>query len=128
MIVSAAGVILYSYSLGAFNSSSSLYQLQTSSREERARERFSIVAVWWDAASQLNLTILNYGRIDITIDAVYVNGTVVSNYISGKGTINGKSGLIRIKFTPPVTIESGRTYEILAVSQRGSKNAVYWKA
>jgi len=128
LIVSVAGVALYSYSLGAFSSSSSSFQLQTNQREERARERFSIIAVWWDTVDQLNLTVLNYGKIELAIDAVYINGTPVSSYSSGIGTTVGTEKLISIKFTSPVPIQDGQTYEIIAVSERGSKNVVYWKA
>jgi hypothetical protein len=128
LIVSVAGVALYSYSLGAFSFSSSSFQLQTSQREERARERFSIIAVWWDTADQLNLTVLNYRKIELAIDAVYINGTPVSSYSSGIGTTVGTENLISIKFTSPVSIQDGQTYEILVVSERGSRDVVCWKA
>jgi len=127
LIVSIAGVALYSYSLGAFSSSSSSLQLQTDQREEQARERFSIIAVWWDAVDQLNLTILNYGKIELAINAVYIDGTMVS-ISSGREITAGTGKLISVKFTSPVSIQDEKTYEIIAVSERGSKNAVYWKA
>ena len=128
LVVSAAGVVLYAYSLGAFNSSSSSFRLQTIGKEEKARERFVIVAVWWTTGNQLNLTVLNYGKIEFAIDAVYINGTTVSSFANGKGAVVGVWELVRVKFTSPVSITSGRTYEIVAVSQRGGHNAVYWNA
>jgi FlaG/FlaF family flagellin (archaellin) len=128
LIVSVAGVIVYSYSLGTFNSSSSFLQSQTSNEEERTQERFSIIAVWWSTSNQLNLTVLNYGRIEVAIDAVYVNGTAVSAFLSGKGITVGAGQLVWVKFTSPFSILSGNVHEILAVSERGGKNAVFWKA
>ena len=127
LIVSVAGVALYSYSLGAFSSSGSSFQLQIDQREERARERFSIIAVWRDG-DQLNLTVLNYGKIDLAVDAVYINRTAVTTFISGNGTTVTRSNIIPVKFTSPVSILDGQTYEITAVSERGTRDVVYWKA
>lgn len=71
---------------------------------------------------------LNYGRIEVAIDAVYVNGTAVSVFLSGKGITVGAGQLVWVKFTSPFSILSGNVHEILAVSERGGKNAVFWKA
>lgn len=128
LIVSIGGAALYSYSLGTFSSSSSSFQLQTDLREERARERFQIIAVWWNVTTDyMNVTILNYGEIELAIEAVYINGTRVS-ISSGRGISRGTGKLISIKFTSPLPIDEGDTCEILVVSERGSKDAVYWKA
>jgi len=127
LIVSVAGAALYSFSLSAFSSSSSTFQQQTIQREEQARERFQITAVWWNTVNQLNLTILNYGKIDIAVDAVYINGTPAS-ISSGRGATVGTGELVSVKLAFSVLIQDGQTYEIVAVSERGSKNAAYWKA
>jgi hypothetical protein len=76
---------------------------------------------------QLNLTIFNYGEIEVTIDSAYVEGTKVID-LTGKGVIVGKEQLTTVQFISPVSIQSGVTYEILVVSSRGGKNAVFWKA
>lgn len=125
LIVSVAGVALYSYSLGTFSFSSSSFQLQTSDKEELARERISIINVWWNTENRLNLTMLNYGKIELVIDAVYINGTKVS--ISGGEDTVGAGELISISAFP-VSVNEGDTCEIIAVSERGGKDAVYWKA
>jgi archaellum component FlaF (FlaF/FlaG flagellin family) len=127
LVVSIAGTILYSFSIEAFNSSSSAFLLQTNDREEQARERFSIVAIWWDSNSQLNLTVLNYGKIELIIDAVYVDG-IKATINEGKGTVIVREEMVQIKFTSSVSIQDEKTYEITTVSQRGSKVVVYWKA
>ena len=127
LIVSAAGVILYTYSLNTFASTGSSFQLQTALREEQARERLLITAVWWDNNNnEMNVTVLNYGKIEIVIDAVYIDGNRVSDYSSG--TTVGKGELVSVKFTSPVSIQDEQTYEIIVVTERGSKNVVYWKA
>ena len=128
LIVSVAGAGLYAYSLNAFSSSGSSFQLQISGREERAQERFSIIAVWWDTVDQLNLTVLNYGKIELAIDAVYIDGTQVSAYTSGKGESVAKGSIVSVNFTSPISILDDQTYEIIAVSERGSRDVVYWKA
>lgn len=128
LIVSIAGTALYSYSMNTLGSSWSSFLLKTKSREERAQERLSITAVWWDTSNQLNLTILNYGKIELAIDAVYIDGTNVTNFISGQGETVNTGGIISVKFNSPITIQDGQTYEIIAVSQRGSRDVVYWKA
>lgn len=128
LIVSSAGIVAYSYSIGAFSSSASFFQLDTNSKEQQAQERFTIVAIWSNPPNQINLTVLNYGQIGLTVDAVYVNWTSVTNYLAGRGTTIGKGVLIQVSFTSPIAIQSGSTYEVIAVSTRGSKNAVSWKA
>jgi len=128
LIVTAAGTVAYSMSLSSFSQSSSLFQLQTGQREEKARERFSIIRVRNTMmVNQLNLTIFNYGEIEVTIDSAYVEGTKVID-LTGKGVIVGKEQLTTVQFISPVSIQSGVTYEILVVSSRGGKNAVFWKA
>ena len=128
IIVSSAGIVAYSYSIGAFSSSTSFFQLDMNSKEQQAQERFTIVAIWSNPPSQMNLTMLNYGQIGLTLNAVYVNWTAVTNYLAGIGTTIGNGALIQVSFTSPIAIQSGSTYEIIAVSTRGSKNAVNWKA
>ena len=128
LIVSVVGAALYSSSVNTFGSSSSTFLVQTKRREESARERFSIIAIWWDNNNQLNLTILNYGKIELAIDAVYIDGTAVTAFISGRGTIVIRKDIVSVKFNSPFTIQDGQAYELVAVSERGSRDVVYWKA
>jgi hypothetical protein len=128
LIVSSAGIVAYSYSIGAFSSSTSFFQLDTNLKEQQAQERFAIIAIWSNPPNQLNLTVFNYGQIGLTIDAVYVNWTTVTKYSAGWRITIGKGALIAVNFTSPISIQSGSTYEIIAVSTRGSENAINWKA
>jgi flagellin-like protein len=128
LVVTTAGALLYSYSLDTFSSSSSLLQLQLNQREDRARERFVTIAVWWNRADRLNLTILNYGKIDIIIDTVYVNATPVSTYVNGKGNASKTGEISQIEFVSPIAIQDSKQYEIVIISERGTKNVLYWEA
>ncbi len=128
LIVSSAGVVAYSFSIGAFSSSTSFFQSDTSSKEQLAQERFAIVAIWSNPPNQLNLTVLNYGQIGLTIDAVYVNWTSVTDYLGGRRTTIGKGALIQVSFNSPTAIQSGSIYAIIAVTTRGTTNAIDWKA
>ncbi len=131
LIVSVAGAGLYAYSLNAFNSSGSSFQLQTSAREERALERLLITGVWCNVTNDyLNVTVLNYGKIVFAIDAVYIDGRQVwaSTYTYGKGETVVMGSLVFVKFTSPISVVDGQTYEISVVSERGSSDVFYWKA
>jgi hypothetical protein len=129
LIISSAGIVAYSYSIGAFSSSSSIFQIDTSSQENQAQERFAIIAVWENlTANQLNLTVLNYGQIGLAINAVYINWTTVTNYLLGWNATKGNGALIQVGFISPIAIQSGSIYQITVVSTRGSTNAITWKA
>ena len=78
----------------------------------------------------LNVTVLNYGEIELAIDGVYIDGTQVSAtaYTDGKGETVTKGSIVSVKFFSPVSIVDGQIYEIIAVSERGSRDVVYWEA
>lgn len=129
LIVSVVGAGLYASSLNAFSTSSSSFLLQTSRREELARERLLITTVWGNVTTDyMNVTVLSYGKIELAIDAAYVNGSAVTTGISGSGTTITTGDIRSVKFTSPVPIAADQTYEIIIVSERGSRDVVYWKA
>lgn len=131
LIVSIAGTALYAYSVSSLGSSGSSFQLETAKKEELARERLLITTVWWNVSTNyMNVSILNYGKIELVIDAVYIDGTQVSvsAYTDGIGETTTKGSLVSVKFTSPVPITVDQTYEITAVTERGSRDVVYWEA
>lgn len=121
LIVATAGVALYAYGLGAFSSSRGALVQQTEVRGDQARERFVILSVWWDS-STMYVAVLNYGEIEIVIDSVYINGTLISSEIGEKVDV-GDWVSVEFYISSP-----GQTYEIRVVTERGSKDAVYWEA
>lgn len=129
LIAVSLGTALYSYSLNVFSSSGNSFLSNMNIKIERAQERFTVVAVWWAVTSnQMNITVLNYGKIDLIIDIVYIDRTPVSVYQDGQGETVRTEELISIKFTSPISIQDGQVYEITVVSKRGNTNVANWKA
>jgi flagellin-like protein len=128
LIISAAGSLVYSISLTMFSSSTNSYQSQTSQREAEAQERLKVLSVQWDGSINLDLTVLNYGLIDLTIDKVYINGVEAASYSSGIGIKTAPSVILSVSFASPASITAGQTYDIIVASERGSKNEISWQA
>jgi hypothetical protein len=102
--------------------------LQTSQKEAKAQEQLEVLAVQWNLSTNLNLTVLNYGVIDLTVNKVYVNGVATITYIAGLGVKIAPSGIVSVTFVSPVPIVSGHTYDLIVVSERGSTNEISWQA
>ncbi len=127
LIVTIAGVGVYAYSLNAMSASSSNLNQKTNQLSELAQERFEIIRVWSNSQNHVNITVLNYGKTDLTIAAVYVNGTAVQQYISGRDKTVGTDKLVTVEFTSPLPVQAGSCLQILAVSERGGKNTVLYE-
>jgi len=128
LIVTTLGTFLYSYTLTSTGLQQSYLQSQVELESERAEERFRVVSVLWLGDDKLNVTILNYGLIDVTIADVYVNGVRVSTYHGGRGEEIYTSELGWICFESPIPIEEGFSYEIIIVSERGVTYAHLWES
>jgi hypothetical protein len=126
LIVAIAGVIVYAYSVDVIGTTSSRFSLQTAQNEELIQERFEIVRVWSNQ-DIVNITVLNYGRTDLSIVSVYVNGTAVSIYDSGNSITIGPGQLVNVQFVSPLEIPVDSYLEILAISERGGKNTVLYQ-
>jgi hypothetical protein len=127
LIVAFAGTIVYAYSINVIGSSNSNLNLQTTQSEQLLQERFEIIREWSNQ-NQLNLTIYNYGQTDLSLVAVYINGTAVQQFTSGNTIQIGEGQLVNIKFTSPITFQTGSNLEILAISARGGRNTVLYQA
>jgi len=129
LIVSVAGSLLFTYS-------SVLFQRQqgTAIRENKlstvqALELFRFSAVWWNGNDDLlNVTVYNYGKLDIAISDIYINGVRVEAYFFGRGELILTEKYLRVAFTSPVTIVAGETYSINIVSSNGVKKVGDWEA
>lgn len=126
LVVSAAGTVLYSYSMGMFNSYWSSFGLQTQAREEQTLEKMAVIAIWREG-NELNLTILNYGKIELSVDAIYIDG-VKASINEGKDVAIVSGEKINVKITSSVSIVDGETYQVVAVSIRGTRDELLWKA
>jgi len=127
LIVTIAGVGVYAYSLNAMSSSINDFTQKTTQYGELTQERFEILRVWSNNQSRIKITILNYGQTDLSIAAVYLNGTAVQQYLSGLSTTIGTSNLLTVDFNSPIVIQSNTTFEILAVSSRGGKTTALYE-
>jgi len=129
LIVSVLGTSLYSYTLTATGFQQSALQGEVRRDAERAQERFKVIAVWWSGSGDLlNLTVLNYGKLDLKIVDIYVNGKRATVFHSGRGdeiyTLRWK----RISFNSPVSISADTSYEIVVVSERGVSIVHSWES
>jgi hypothetical protein len=128
LIVTSLGTFLYSYTLTATGLQQSYLESEVEREADRAMERFRVVAVLWQGDDRLNVTILNYGLIDIQIIDIYVNGVRVSTYYGGRGEEVYTSELGWVCFESPIPIETDSTYEITLVSERGVAYVYLWES
>ena len=129
LIVSVAGSLLFTYSSVLFQR-----QQDTAIRENKlstvqAQELFRFSAVWWNGNDDLlNVTVYNYGKLDIDISDIYIDGVRVEAYFFGRGELILTEKYLRVAFTSPVTIVAGETYSINVVSSNGVKKVGDWEA
>jgi len=129
LIVSVLGTFLYSYTLTATELQQNTLEGEVQREGERAQERFKVISVWWSGSGDLlNLTVLNYGRLDIEIVDVYVNGEGVTDYHSGRNEEIFTLKWRRISFISPEPISDGSIYEIVIVSERGVSHVHSWES
>jgi flagellin-like protein len=129
LIVSVAGSLLFTYSSVLFQR-----QQDTAIRENKlstvqAQELFRFTAVWWNGNDDLlNVTVYNYGKLDIDIIDIYIDGVRVQTYFFGRNELILTEKYLRVAFTSPVTLVSGETYSINVVSRNGVKKVGDWEA
>ncbi len=129
LIISVLGTSLYSYTLTATGFQQNTLKGEVQRDAERAQERFRVIAVWWSGSGDfLKLTVLNYGKRDIKIVDIYVNGERATVFHSGRGEEIFTSRWKRISFNSPVPVSADMLYEIVVVSQRGVSVVESWKS
>ncbi len=127
LAVVVVGTFLLDYSIRAMDSQRMASTGRLTLGGERAQERFVVTSVW-NAGSTLNLSVLNFGKLDIRISDVYVDGERVIQYGSGRNEWIRTSTIGFVIFSSPVTIMPGISYEITLVSQRGVTHSHNWEA
>jgi len=129
LIISVLGTFLYSYTLTVTGLQQSALQGEVQMEIERAQERFRVIAVGWSGSGDLlNLTILNYGKLDIKIVDIYINGERVTSYHAGRRETIYTSRWGKISLTSPVPISPDTLYEIVMVSERGVSHVHSWES
>ena len=122
LIVSVLGTYLYSYSLTETGVQQNNLEGDIQTEAGRAQERFKVIACIYEG-NLLNLTVLNYGRLDIKIVDVYLDSNRVA-LSPGEEIYTSDLGLI--SFTYPGLIPDV-LYEIVIVSERGVSHVYSWK-
>ncbi|MFQ5711082.1 MAG: hypothetical protein ACE5GD_04785 [Candidatus Geothermarchaeales archaeon] len=77
-IMVSLGVGIYAYGSSYFSVMGDDFQLQISLDKKRVEERFVVTATYPDASGKLNIVTYNYGKWEVIISAVYVDGDLDS--------------------------------------------------
>jgi hypothetical protein len=114
------GTFLYNYTLTTMGYQQNVLQGEIKLATDKAQERLNVIAILWgDSGNELNLTVFNFGKCDIKIVDVYVNGERVTSYLSGRGEKINIHKIMRVSFISPVLISPETLYEIIIITERG---------
>ncbi len=128
VITASLGLILYNMALSSTGSQESSLVYETDYQEKISSERFSILSVARTADDKINIDVMNYGKIDITLTDVYINGDRVIPFTAQK-LYTQEIIPIKIDNFPlgPFNPNDQKEYNILLVSELGDKVAYTWK-
>ena len=86
------------------------------------KERFFVEDVWFNSTSTMGIYIYNFGKVSVTINRVYINGTDFTDYSSLSSSPlylrPGEGGQIYIEF--PGGFKPGAPQRVRVVSSRGT--------
>jgi archaellum component FlaF (FlaF/FlaG flagellin family) len=129
LIVSIAGSLLFTYSSGLFQGQQDKALKENKLSTDQVQERYKLTTVWWNGNDNLlNITVYNYGTLDIEISDIYINGVRVQIYFFGRNEVIISEKYLRVAFTSPVSIVYGETYSFNIVSSNGVKKIANWEA
>lgn len=122
VIVLVIGASVWSFATSASSVIASDYFEELMEAVEKIEERFCIENIGYNDTSQtLKIWIYNYGKIDITIEAISVEGDGNVYFHSGVGLISAGE-LVRINVAPTTMSPlSGLSISIEVRSNRGNK-------
>jgi DUF971 family protein len=128
LVVVSVATIFYSYSLTTMDSQRIALSSKVQAESDQAQERFRIISLLWSGTGDsLSVVVLNYGKLDIKITDVYVQGRKVVSYSEGHNEAIYTSEWGRIGFISPAPISTGSEYELVIVSERGVSHAYVWE-
>jgi len=129
LIVSTTGVILYNISLEMTNAQQNSLKYELDRATAEAQERFNIISLVKLDQNTIEITVFNYGKIDINVSDIYINGTRTNYYIEYEPEINLDIAKIEniIINDDNFNFRNGDIYNILVVSGRGVESAYLWK-
>jgi DUF971 family protein len=129
LVIVSVATIFYSYSLTTMDSQRIALSSKVQAESDQAQERFRIISLLWPGSGDsLSVVVLNYGKLDIKVTDVYVQGRKVVSYSEGHDEEIYTSEWERIEFTSPAPISAGNEYELVVVSERGVSHAYVWES
>jgi hypothetical protein len=104
-------------------------QEDLSIKVDQSNERYKIVYVDWNGINDvLNISILNYGDVDVKIVDIYVNGNRINSYLEVFPKDISILKICNISFNSSTGINQNDLYDIVIVSQRGISYEYLWRA
>jgi archaellum component FlaF (FlaF/FlaG flagellin family) len=129
LVVSVSGTFLYSNALTTMGNQENFLRRELRIEMGKAQERIRIVSALGSVSMDtLNITFLNYGKLDVKIIDIYVEGARVTSYISGRGNEVLTLDLGTVSFTSPVSFVDDANYDLVIVSERGATYAYSWRS
>ena len=129
LVVSVSGTFLYSNALTMMGSQENYLRRDLRIEMGKAQERIRIVSALGSVSLDLvNITFLNYGKLDVKIIDIYVEGVRVTSYISGRGNEVLTLDLGTVSFASPVPFVGDANYDLVIVSERGVTYAYSWRS
>ena len=74
MVSLIASVSIYNLAITSFNRYADDYSYQVDSAQQRIEERFTVVSIYENDDTFVEVNIYNYGNRDLSIDTIYVEG------------------------------------------------------
>jgi len=127
LIVSVTGVILYNFSLETTSAQQDSLKYELDQGTAAAQERFRILGAIWIDQNKFDITVLNFGMIDIRLDEIYIDGVRTDYYLinNGVGDKIDVASLKKMTITSPIL--KNNIYNIMIVTERGVSSAYLWK-
>ena len=124
LIASLAGVILFTTTVRTSSAQGSILRSQILAESASVQEQFQVLNAVPDNGN-LKIWIYNYGKYDIEITDIYINGKRTDFYLNGKIDIYSDEPPVKLTINLPTGV-SGPVYKITIVSNRGVKNVSEW--
>lgn len=89
-------------------------------------ENFVIENVWFKNVDDIEVTIFNYGKIDINVTSMYIDGLLISFSFENENSFKIPAGEHRTAIITPISFNSNTAYQFKIVTRRGSTIESYF--
>jgi hypothetical protein len=83
-------------------------------------ENFAFENIWFKGTNEIEVTIYNYGKIDLNIQSIYIDGLAFGFSIKNYDNNEVPPGGHRTAIINPIPFTSNTAYQFKIVTQRGS--------